>query len=161
MKSGSIVFCEGNSFLAQLMYAIICESSFEDVWTLGGNSLLAYSRKNAILVFIIDNDQRWQGMDDPYNIINFLKKIQFVPDQIILGYNNYMNQGLNKRRVDIYMKEFPTISITNLLDYHLPGNCHADFKNCAVGNGHQCLPGPLFRNAEDLACSMINASKLV
>jgi hypothetical protein len=168
------VFAEGNSFLAQLFYAMLCESRAE-IYKMEGNSLIAFS-PSGVSLFLLDNDPYWN--DDTERTVSLLKDIAFDPTIIVLGSLNSIGKckpggghtclsedlknrqrpgpDQNKRRSDTFSTAFRTSRLVKHFGRHLPNNCQADFKNCKRGGGHTCIPGPINTNAEELVRVILN-----
>lgn len=167
------VYAEGNSYFAELITQVACESNAE-VWKfVQGNSLLASAPSSNATVLLFDNHPYW--MCSPKSAISLLKDIGYTPDVVVLG---PVNSGLpgdkaacanpvdQEARKRAWASAFSSSKIvdrafgtgkeevpgTELL---LPTECKADFANCGTGPGHQCFPGPMSANAEALVRDII------
>jgi len=151
---GARVFAEGNSFLAQLFYTILC-ASHAHIWKLHtGNSLIAFSPSGAS-VFLLNNHAYWNR--DTYRTVSLLKDIAFDPTVIVLG--SLINRSVadEVQRTKTFSSEFNTSRLVKHFGRHLPTYCSADFTNCGYGKaGHTCIPGPINTNAEELVRLILN-----
>lgn len=63
IKPGTRIFADGNSFLAEFIYAIICEDEEDRViWKIGnerGNSLLVYYNQSDVAILLLDNESKF------------------------------------------------------------------------------------------------------
>lgn len=155
LKPGTRIYADGNSYLAQLMYTIICENDEESViWKLGhegANSLLVYYNQTDIAILLIDNQDNLSLYNNA--TISWLRKVGYKPDLLIIGRNNmkyeYKNWSTEKHhalRTSALIQEFPGAILISWLYSHLPCGCATNY--CGLSCYHQCFPGPLARNAE-------------
>lgn len=152
---GTRFFGEGNSYFAQLIYTIVCESDVEIYKFENGNSLYAYSSVNDASILLFDND--------PLNLhtqktIHLLKDVQYDPTVISLGSLNtdpkerthmdrdHRLKNLNERQ-NTYMKAFSATPVIPYGEQKGGSNCEANFLNCVKGGSHQCIPGPISSHA--------------
>lgn len=126
-------------------------------------------------VILIGNDFYWNN--HPEIIASTLVQLDLIPTVVVLGYVNFENGtvpfhfssrtpwGLSReqRRAE-YQQWFPNSSTHYLWlpDEVLARNCAADFMDCKRrGNHdghahHQCIPGPIARQAEWLIDNIVN-----
>lgn len=83
----SNIYIEGNSWMAQLIYTIVCNTDDVNVWVLQDhpgedNSLYAKSMQYNVTLLLIDN--HWL-QTEPATTLKMLKMMHFIPDYIVSG----------------------------------------------------------------------------
>ena len=174
---GSNIYAEGNSYLAQLVYSILCNTDEVDaVWLLdglSGNSLYTQSSHKNVSLLLIDNYYDLQL--NPPETLTMMNTINYNPDYIIKGPINWRavenqtnQQIIYIQHKQLFQEEFPNalyLAYRGKQAIHqarpLPNNCRADFFNCgwddlnsthcekSCTDGHTCLPGPANSYAEN------------
>eukprot|EP00529_Nitzschia_sp_RCC80_P020795 CAMPEP_0113519022 /NCGR_PEP_ID=MMETSP0014_2-20120614/43297_1 /TAXON_ID=2857 /ORGANISM="Nitzschia sp." /LENGTH=399 /DNA_ID=CAMNT_0000416711 /DNA_START=87 /DNA_END=1286 /DNA_ORIENTATION=+ /assembly_acc=CAM_ASM_000159 len=185
IPDNSRIVVEGNSWMAELVYTIICNTESVQVWLLDGdinNSIFAYTPIKNISLMLISN--HYPLNESPENSLSFLNDIQYTPNYIVRGTINGYAAGSIKLRLKhrkIFMAKFPQASYLEYVGRRLPTSCRADFHDCEDittmkictkftdsqrkkkeddEGGHTCLPGPINAYAEELVRSIV-ASKSV
>ena len=183
---GSNIYVEGNSYTAQLVFTVLCNTDEVDaVWlldSLNGNSLYTQSSRENVSLLLIDNYYELQR--NPPEILKILHTINFTPNYIIKGPINegglINDDGIksdrtfnNEQHKQLFRGEFPNALY---LDYvingrPLPSNCRADFFNCGwdtvnsshcgetCHGKHTCLPGPVIPYAENFTKHILSMPK--
>jgi len=155
LPSGTKILAEGNSYVAELIIPLFCESSYSssvDIYKLDGNisnSYLYKDKRRDIELLLIDNDS-WDF--HPEDLIKSLLRVNFKPTLILLGHINDFEEKQRENRHFLNFNYryylFSTVfanSIMMNVSYNmqdknpLPANCRAP--DCGAGEGHQCLPG--------------------
>ena len=157
LPQGSRVFAEGNSYFAQLVMTIVCNSKVE-LWQGPANDYLAYSAANDAVLLLLDNDNFWNYQ--PSVTVAALHR-HFHPTAILLGnLNNNKADGNWKmvqeiknwykksrgtltsqygwtsiaQRAQIYRRNFPAAIVVNFAQtlnlMWKEQTCRADFQNC-------------------------------
>ena len=144
------IFAEGNSYLAQLIITVLCNSDV-NVWHLekGTNDFFAYSLSNDAALLLLDNDVYWNL--NQIKTSELLKR-HFTPTTILLGSLNSKPEEpapLPMREM-FYRECFPQSVMVQYAGRWLPNTCRADFTHCRQeSGGHTCIPGPINAFAEN------------
>mmetsp|Transcript_39274 Transcript_39274/g.71941 ORF Transcript_39274/g.71941 Transcript_39274/m.71941 type:complete len:448 (+) Transcript_39274:70-1413(+) len=168
--SDSNIYMDGNSFMGELVYTVICNTENVDTWLLGGvtgNSLLVRSLQSNVTLLLICNHPELQH--SPNKTMELLKSANFIPDYIVRGKINKANTNATPEEMhsinfstehrDTFLKEFPNASYLKYPGRRLPSTCRADFQNCHEKKGkHTCLPGPVNTYAQDFVHAIMSSS---
>jgi hypothetical protein len=159
-RQGLRIYAEGNSYLAQIIISWICNapSSTARYFKLDGNdtnSLLVYEQKNDLLLLLIDNDVKWNA--HPRKTVLTLRNL-FDPDVIVVGDLNGFEE-MRPQRVNLFLFFWPNALLVSMFGRRFKCNCGADFHDCQQWCGHQCIPGPIIREAEIFAQRIIYDSQ--
>lgn len=151
VKPGTRIYADGNSYLAEFIYTIVCESDeLSSMWKLGwepGNSLLVYYNETDVAILLIDNEKYLSFSAN--KTLTWLDSVQFRPDIMILGANNHrLKAESHAMRTSSFTQAFPQAILVSWLYNHLPCGCSSNF--CRNECGHQCFPGPMARGVEFL-----------
>ena len=97
----------------------------------------------------------------PHITVKLLEEAYLLPDVIVLGWFNGVFGATQQSRRNVYPHHFKGVQFITRPYTFLPDNCGADFMNCVEGRGHhQCLPGPMAREAEKLMAEILQALSL-
>jgi hypothetical protein len=144
------IYAEGNSWFGEIIVTIMCNTKAV-FWNVDGahtNSMVAHVPSKNTTVILLDNDDSWTK--HPSKIARAFEMLRLPPDFIVVGTINKDSRSVVSR-VDNSKRRFPSARVVDWSGIkRLPHNCHADFRNCAPGAGHQCLPGPVARSSEQL-----------
>jgi hypothetical protein len=155
------IYAEGNSFFGQIITEIMCNTKKAVFWSVDGNhtnSMVAHIPTKNITVVLLDNDDSWTM--HPSKVSHAFEMLRRQLDFIVVGSINFDSRSIVSR-TDDYKSRFPTARVVNWAgSKRLPRNCQANFKNCARGGSHQCLPGPAARSSEKLV-RLLLASTIV
>ena len=163
----TVILGEGNSYLAEKLYYLICETNKFMLNNHGSNGgsdvLIKYDHNNDIILHLTVNNLLLVLIDNHYslnttNIIGILHKMMLRPHIIIVGHTN--TQGNDSIRFNQYNMAFPDahlinpgVSFTNKTCY--APSCDSKMKD----NHHQCFPGPtLIEDAQDLIQTIMNVA---
>lgn len=156
LRHGTKIFFEGNSYLAEVLYSIICETNPSVIVQFGSatNDILAHYPEANVTIFGIDNGERLQTHF--HRITQLMQEVHYCPTFVILGSVNYHfdpanpSISINLERQNWYQSIWPNATILPWFASHLGTDCKADGQDCLPGEGHQCFPGPVLRTAEHL-----------
>lgn len=160
LKKGTTIFFDGNSYLAQVMYALICETNATAVYRMNfhSNDILAYYAESDVTILGIDNNYPLQEQS-PVVIANILKSIGFNPIFLIVGPVNslYLSEEGQKMsvtdRIIMYYSVWKDAVLIPMRYHRIMHVCSADFiYHCQPTKNiqHQCFPGPMMPMAERL-----------
>lgn len=160
LPSGSHIFVEGNSFLAQLVITFICESFDNKTMMLWdrmhySNTVFIWDKVEDRRLLLIDNDPLVNmNRTLSEHLINCL-----VPNlhAIFVGPFNvgasWRNNGSHSSSVihrgKVWKSKFPGSKVVQLPGAQFVAFCYADFQQCGNRQAHNCLPGPMLRSAEE------------
>jgi hypothetical protein len=169
LPPGFRLYFEGNSYLAEQIYAALCNSPGVNEYKVyrdgikNTNDLIVYDPLRNVSVLVIDNDDfLFKHRDKIGKIVRL-----FDPHAIVLGDIN-SGPGSLVERENFFSNNRNASTVFSWVNT-LPTGCSADFKDCKIGGGHQCFPGPVFRAAENMIskavgralASRASASKLL
>eukprot|EP00435_Cladocopium_sp_Y103_P019598 s3902_g4.t1 len=183
------ILAVGNSLLAELVGAVICNHKWTAVFVLPdriANSLLAHNAEKNITIVLLSNDGYTDGSRDPRSTATLAQEAKFRPDVILLGsYNNRKNgwaqayenpyrQTAQSRRTYL-VEAFPKAIIVDLPGKHVGDSCPSHRCYCRgpcakkrakvlaskqdFFTQHECIPGPILRYAEELV-SVLHTARL-
>lgn len=173
LPRGTTIVIEGNSYLAQLISAWICESSEGRIWErkFGFSYFAQYDSGQKVLLLANDNFFN----HNMSRTIEIVQKLIGIPDIIILGnlnnalflqsvkasprnlnythFEKFVAKNLTLiKRIDTWSAQYPGASLIPLdivgdlvpFCISVNGTCSGD------GRGHTCMPGPILRSVEYL-----------
>jgi len=161
LRNGTKILLEGNSYLAELAFALVCPSSPMDLYVSMGrvntNDLIAYYPESDVAIVLIANDVRF--FHNRTLLPSLLIEHNFHPNYTALSSINLSDRHIMRRiyadMLHTYALVFPGTVFIPMYVPHLRWNCYADSRNCPEmhqpakqGGGHQCIPGPILRDAE-------------
>jgi hypothetical protein len=160
---GTRIFAEGNSFLAEMLYTVICNSNGV-VWNVDGtesNSILSVDLDHDVAMLLLDNDDHWTHHHN--RTVDMLHEAMDQPDLVVLGdLNNYQCAQRDTCKSDAHLrkaawrKSFPGAVIMAYDGRLVPAGCEANFNNCRNSNeNHACFPGPINQVAETMVGDML------
>ena len=166
---GSRIFASGNSFFAQKIQTLICNSKCH-VWAdIRTNDVVAYDDESGVLLTLFDNDPTLNG-DVPFTqwVVEWFMG---NPTLVVLGDFNardwpgwghsfphgWAKQMAPEARMSEWVRAFPGAVVMSYGGRRLPNNCRAEFTDCDPDNrvGHTCIPGPVNRYAEALVAEAL------
>ncbi|RYH17180.1 hypothetical protein EON65_28960 [archaeon] len=171
LRRGTKIFFEGNSYLAQIMVSLICETNPTVVYRLDNvtNDILAYYAESDVLILGIDNDQWLQT--HPSQIARLLQAVGFYPLFLIIGPSNFKalsnsNQTMSYQdRMMTFYSIWQESVLVPLRYYHVKQDCAAEFFQCQqfpkFNYHHQCFPGSMIPIAQRLMEHMQNEDRFV
>ncbi|CAE7720714.1 unnamed protein product, partial [Symbiodinium sp. CCMP2456] len=163
LPRGTQIFAVGNSVLAELLEAAVCNHNWDFVFPdpdMEANSFLAHNIIHNITMLLVSNDPAFDGADDLRSPVRLARILR--PQIIVLGTLNeqkYTWGGdvfrMNNRR-HLLVQEFPDAAVVDLAGKHVGSCCPADLYNCRrpwkcernTYEHHECIPGPILRYAE-------------
>eukprot|EP01031_Cornospumella_fuschlensis_P027382 gene27382-33073_t len=158
LRRGTKILFEGNSYLAQILLSLICETNPSVIYRMDNftNDILAYYPESDVLMLAIDNDPDLQT--HPSVVARSLRSAGFHPTFLIMGPSNYRaTSEVNTtmafhERVMAYYSMWPATVLVPWNYYHALRDCAADFNNCRKisRNHHQCFPGSMIPIAQRL-----------
>lgn len=172
LRRGTKIFFEGNSYLAQIMFSLICETNPTAVYRLDRNTndIIAYYSESDVLILGIDNDKELQT--HPSEVTTLLKSVGFYPVYLIVGPSNFDRTASNsnqtmtyKDRLMMFYSAWPESVLVPLQYYHAQTDCAADFLQCHAfppfHHHHQCFPGSMIPIAQRIMDHLQNEDKFV
>ena len=170
LPRGTQIFAIGNSVLAELLEAVLCNHNWDFVFpdpNSTTNSFIAHNVINNITMLLVSNDPTIDGAADLWSPVRLARLVQ--PQIIVLGTLNARPHWwggniprMNQRR-HLLVKQFPDAAVVDLAGKHVGDCCPADLRNCKrpskcetkTYERHECIPGPILRYAEqfvDVLC---------
>ena len=110
----TVIFAEGNSYLAEIVYTLVCHTEGADLWNSGqvGNDIFVHVPSRNVSLLLIDNDDMYNR--DSAAMVNFLSH-GFAPDLILLGnLNGAGSKFTTAIRKSYYAASFPSASIVEM-----------------------------------------------
>jgi len=176
LKKNSIIFVEGNSFLAERILYWACETSYIMKTHLNfrvpDSKLLVYKLSSDesnndylihipgpqnITLLLLDNDKCWNH--NTSQTVSLLQSLSIFPSAIVLGHLNYIeSENLHRsNRANVYKSAFSSVFV--FPRPNLSGGCYANQCNSTGGGGHSCFPSKqLNEDTENLVTGLISSS---
>jgi len=164
----SRVFIEGNSWMAEVVDIVVCNTDGVHVWVLDGNegnSLYAHAPRSNVSLMLLSNVNRLNMF--PQEVLSMLKDVEYVPTHVVMGSLNFLqgiagNNSLILEHREIFTSQFPEASYLEFFGRQLPTSCASDFRDCinttcGQNPGHTCMPGPINEFAEDFVYSIVHS----
>jgi len=171
---GARIIAQGNSYFAQKIDTILCNSRV-DIWHDSGptNSLVAIDDENDIVLLLLDNYAAW-NRNQAATVAAIHASLMGAPSLVLLGDLNanspdsspHYEHSYPSERRSFWRGTFPNAFVfefgeTPNGEWGLPGGCGANFFDCRDGSnrtgsaGHVCMPGPINRVAEGMMSHML------
>eukprot|EP00316_Scyphosphaera_apsteinii_P005477 CAMPEP_0119331074 /NCGR_PEP_ID=MMETSP1333-20130426/79732_1 /TAXON_ID=418940 /ORGANISM="Scyphosphaera apsteinii, Strain RCC1455" /LENGTH=267 /DNA_ID=CAMNT_0007340595 /DNA_START=349 /DNA_END=1152 /DNA_ORIENTATION=- len=147
LPAGTFIYATGLSWFSQLLVNIICEEAIQ-VWKIAlkeaQNDWLAAFGNGT---YILHRGSSSWGL----SMETALLKV-FKPTLIVMGSHHDMSFGAVEAAVAASLDTWKlnVSGIVKAFGNPLSKGCRAEFSGCSEEDGHQCLPGPLARDSEQL-----------
>ena len=171
---GARIIAQGNSYFAQKIDTILCNSRV-DIWHDSGatNSLVAVDDENDIVLLLLDNHARW-NRNQTATVAAIHASLMGAPSLVLLGDLNgnshdsspHYEHSYPSERRSFWRGTFPNAFVFEFGEalkgeWELPRGCEANFYDCRDNSngtgtvGHDCMPGPINRVAEGMMSHML------